>query len=113
MSRVPSPGSTPMAATCIVMGCRTPRASIAATHVVVTPDVALRDFRAHGIAGGAERDRAAHDRYVSAVAAGHRAGARRADRAGAAHNFRILVRLRRRANPLRSGVRPARPQAGA
>ena len=74
---------------------------------------ASRHFRAHGIAGGVERDRAAHHRYVPAVAAGHRAPARRLDRAGAAHHFGLSDRLRGRADLLRPDVRPARPQAGA
>ena len=43
------------------------------------PHAASRHFRAHRAARGADRGRAADDRHVSAVAAGHRAAARRLD----------------------------------
>ena len=95
-SRAPRPGSTPTAPTCTATACR------------AIDSHAVRRWRGAGSccshpsmlrpgtfaltvsAGGVERDRAAHHRHVSAVAAGHRAAARRLDRAGAAHHLRPI-----------------------
>src|SRR5665213_2017661 len=105
MSRAPNPGSTRMAAICTATGFQRQRASLAAALVVLTRHAAFRHFRTHGIAGGPERNRTAHHRHVPAVAARHRAHARGADRAGAAHHLGLSVWLRRWANLLRPAIR--------
>src|SRR5664279_1918142 len=76
-------------------------------------DAALRNFRAHDIAGGVDRDCSAHNGYVPAFAAGHRAPARCLDRPGSADDLGLFDRLRGRATFLRADVGPSRPQAGA
>src|SRR5262249_56517612 len=76
-----------------------------------TPDAASRHVCAPLVAVASDRARSTVDGHVSAVAAGHRPHAERADTASAADDFELFVRICRRADFLWTGFRSVRPAA--